>query len=184
MANLENVFSTWNDKMTEIWQLITTSPQNFKGGASVTLPAAIEQAVEDTDFWASIPLWLVTVLGSLFITVLSFIMIMTVYGRFFKLYIYTAIALVPLSSFAGETTAFMGKSFLKSYVGVCMEATVIVLSCIIFSAFASQSAPTLDTSITTVTMIWKYIGEVIFNKLVLVGLIKGADRIVKELFGT
>ena len=154
------------------------------GGASVTLPAAIEQAVEDTGFWASIPLWLVTILGSLFITVLSFIMIMTVYGRFFKLYIYTAIAPVPLSSFAGETTSFMGKSFLKSYVGVCMEGAVIVLSCIIFSAFASSSTPTIDTSITTVTMIWKYIGEVIFNMLVLVGLIKGADRIVKELFGT
>ena len=140
------------------------------GGASVTLPAAIEQAVEDTGFWASIPL--------------SFIMIMTVYGRFFKLFIYTAIAPVPLASFAGETTSFMGKSFLKSYVGVCMEGAVIVLSCIIFSAFASHSTPTIDTSITTVTMIWKYIGEIIFNMLVLVGLIKGADRIVKELFGT
>ena len=33
VANLENAFSTWNDKMTEIWQLLTTSPQNFKGGA-------------------------------------------------------------------------------------------------------------------------------------------------------
>ena len=247
VANLENAFSTWNDKMTEIWQLLTTSPQSFKGGAiwgvisgingglqaiglgllvlffamsifkstasfrdfqrpeyalkhfirfcaakvaityamdlmtaiyticggiveqiagslggiggaSVTLPAAIEQAVEDTGFWASIPLWLVTILGSLFITVLSFIMIMTVYGRFFKLFIYTAIAPVPLASFAGETTSFMGKSFLKSYVGVCMEGAVIVLSCIIFSAFASHSTPTIDTSITTVTMIWKYIG--------------------------
>ena len=104
--------------------------------------------------------------------------------QIFKLYIYTAIAPVPLSSFAGETTSFMGKSFLKSYVGVCMEGAVIVLSCIIFSAFASNSTPTIDTSITTVTMIWKYIGEVIFNMLVLVGLIKGADRIVKELFGT
>ena len=102
---------------------------------------------------------------------------MTVYGRFFKLFIYTAIAPVPLASFAGETTSFMGKSFVKSYVGVCMEGAVIVLSCIIFSAFASHSTPTID-------MIWKYIGEVIFNMLVLVGLIKGADRIVKELFGT
>ena len=64
-----------------------------------------------------------------------------------------------------------------------MEGAVIVLSCIIFSAFASNSTPTIDTSITTVTMIWKYIGEVIFNMLVLVGLIKGADRVVKELFG-
>jgi hypothetical protein len=33
-------------------------------------------------------------------------------------------------------------------------------------------------------MIWKYIGEVIFNMLVLVGLIKGSDRIIKEMLGT
>ena len=153
------------------------------GGAAVTLPAAIETAVEDAGFWASIPLWLVTILGSLFITVMSFIMIMTVYGRFFRLYMYTALAPVPLSTFAGEGTSQMGKSFVKSYVGVCLEGAVIVLSCLIFSAFASTSAPTLDTDITTVTMIWKYIGEVIFNMLVLVGLIKGSDRIVKEMLG-
>ena len=153
------------------------------GGATVTLPAAIETAIEDAGFWASIPLWLVTILGSLFITVMSFIMIMTVYGRFFRLYMYTALAPVPLSTFAGEGTSQMGKSFVKSYVGVCLEGAVIVLSCLIFSAFASSSAPVLDTDITTVTMIWKYIGEVIFNMLVLVGLIKGADRIVKEMLG-
>ena len=273
VANLENAFATWNDKMAEIWTLVTTSPQSFKGGtvwsvvegingglqaigygllvlffamsvfkstasfrdfqrpeyalkhfirfvaakvvityamdlmvaiysicggvvtqiagslggvgaASVTLPAAIETAVEDAGFWASIPLWLVTILGSLFITVMSFIMIMSVYGRFFRLYMYTALAPVPLSSFAGEGTSEMGKQFVKSYVGVCLEGAVIVLACIIFSAFSSSSTPTLDTSIITVTMIWKYIGEVIFNMLVLVGLIKGSDRIIKEMLGT
>ena len=110
-------------------------------------------------------------------------MIMTVYGRFFKLYMYTALAPVALSSFAGEGTSQMGLAFIKSYVGVCMEGAVIVLACLIFSAFASSSTPTLDTSITTVTMVWKYIGEIIFNMPVLVGLIKGADRIVKEMFG-
>ena len=273
VANLENAFATWNDKMAEIWTLITTSPQTFKGGAiwnivegingglqaigygllvlffamsifkstasfrdfqrpeyalkhfirfvaakvaityamdlmtaiysicggvveqiasslggisaaSVTLPSAIETAVEEAGFWASIPLWLVTILGSLFITVMSFIMIMSVYGRFFRLYMYTALAPVPLSSFAGEGVSQMGKHFVKSYVGVCLEGAVIVLACLIFSAFSSTSAPTLDTNITTVTMIWKYIGEVIFNMLVLVGLIKGSDRIIKEMLGT
>ena len=33
VANLENAFATWNEKMTEIWSLVTTSPQSFKGGA-------------------------------------------------------------------------------------------------------------------------------------------------------
>lgn len=42
----------------------------------------------------------------------------------------------------------------------------------------------LDSSITTVTMIWKYLGEIIFNMLVLVGLIKGSDRIIKEMLVT
>ena len=30
--NLNNALETWNDKMSEIWQLITQSPQTFKGG--------------------------------------------------------------------------------------------------------------------------------------------------------
>lgn len=273
VANLENAFATWNDKLSEIWSLVTTTPQNFKGGgiwsiianingslqaigyglivlffamsifkstasfrdfqrpeyalkhfirfvaakvavtyamdlmvklyeicggivlqitagmggiggAAVTLPSAIETAIEDVGFWASIPLWLVTILGSLFITVLSFVMIMTVYGRFFKLYMYSALAPIPISSFAGEGTSQMGKAFIKSYVGVCLEGAVIVLACVIFSAFISAGGtPTLDPNITTVTMVWKYIGEVIFNMLVLVGLIKGSDQIIKTMLG-
>ena len=274
VANLENAFTTWNEKLSEIWNLVTTTPQNFKGGgiwsvivningglqaigygllilffamsifkatasfrdfqrpeyalkhfirfvaakvavtyamdimtkiyeicggvvtqitaglggiggASVTLPASLETAIEDVGFWASIPLWLVTILGSLFITVLSFIMIMSVYGRFFKLYMYTALAPVPLSSFAGEGTSQVGKHFIKSYIGVCLEGAVIVLACVIYSAFVSfAGTPSLDTSITPVTMVWKYIGEVIFNMLVLVGLIKGSDQIIKNMLGT
>ena len=259
VANLENAFNTWNDKMAEIWSLITTSPQSFRGGAVWSVVEGINGGLQAIGYGllvlffamsvfkstasfrdfqrpeyalrhfirfvaakvaityamdlmtaiysicggvvtqiasslggigaasvtlASIPLWLVTILGSLFITIMSFIMIMSVYGRFFRLYMYTALAPVPLSSFAGEGTSEMGKHFVKSYVGVCLEGAVIVLACIIFSAYASTSTPTIDTSITTVTMIWKYIGEVIFNMLVLVGLIKGSDRIIKEMLGT
>ena len=71
----------------------------------------------------------------LFVWVLSFVMILSVYGRFFKMYMYTAIAPVPLSTFAGEPTQNIGKSFLKSYASVCMEGAIIVLACIIFSVF-------------------------------------------------
>ena len=130
----------------------------------------------------SIPLWLVSFLGSLLITVLSFILILTVYGRFFKLYIYTAISPLPFASFAGENTAGIGKAFVKSYMGVCLEGAVIVLACLIYSAFLSSSAPVVDSSLPAVTMAWEYIGELIFNMLVLTGLVKGADRIVREMF--
>ena len=108
--------------------------------------------MEDCGFFESIPLWAVTLIGGLFITVLSFIMIMSVYGRFFRLYLYTAIAPIPLSTFAGEPSQNVGKSFIKSYAAA-------------------------------VTMVWSYIGELIFNMLVLVGAVKMADRVVREMMG-
>lgn len=272
VSNLQSAFNTWNDKLAEIWSLLTTTPQNFRGGgvwtaitninsalvgvgygllvlffamavfqsaasfkdfqrpefvlrhlirfiaakvavgsameimttifsicggivqsvmgsvggmagASVTMPQEIIDAIENVGFLASIPLWLVSLLGSLFITVLSFILILTVYGRFFRLYFYTALSPLPLASFAGEGTSFAGKAFLKSYIGVCMEGAVIVLACLVFSAFMSGGGPVADTSLSAVTMSWQYIGETIFNMLVLVGLVKGAERIVREMFG-
>lgn len=272
VGNLQSAFNTWNDKLVEIWSLVTTTPQDFRGGgvwtaitsinnalvgvgygllvlffamgvfqsaasfrdlqrpefafrhlirfiaakvavgsamelmttifsicggivqsvmgsvggmagASVTMPQEIIDAIEDVGFLASIPLWLVSLLGSLFITVMSFILILTVYGRFFRLYFYTALAPLPLASFGGEGTSFAGKAFLKSYIGVCMEGAIIVLACLVFSAFMSGGGPGVDTSLSAVTMSWQYIGETIFNMLVLVGLVKGAERIVREMFG-
>ena len=110
-------------------------------------------------------------------------MILTVYGRFFKLYMYAALSPVALASFAGENTTHFGKAFLRSYIGVCMEGAVIVLACIIFSAFASSGVTVVDPDASVVTQVWSYLGEVIFNMLVLVGLVKAADRIAKEMFG-
>lgn len=227
VQNLQNALDTWNEKLAEIWQILTQSPETFKGGniwnvivdihgallaigyallvlffvvgvvktcgsfaevkkpehavklfvrfalakgvityglelmmalfnivqgtistimntagfgsaQQTVLPTEIVEAVEDCGFFESIPLWAVTLIGGLFITVLSFIMIMSVYGRFFRLYLYTAIAPIPLSSFAGEPSQNVGKSFLKSYAAVCLEGAIIVLACIIFSVFAAS----------------------------------------------
>lgn len=146
------------------------------------VPQEIIDAVSNTGFLEFIPLWAVTLLGSIFITILSFVMILTVYGRFFKLYMYTAISPIPLAAAAGESTQSTSFTFIKSYAGVCLEGAIIVLSCIIFSAFAS-SPPVVDTSASALTMIWSYIGELIFNMLVLVGTIKMSDRIVREMMG-
>ena len=271
VQNLQNALDTWNSKLAEIWQILTQSPENFKGGGiwqvivqihgalqaigyallvlffvvgvvktcgsftevkrpehalkifirfaiakgvvtyglelmmalfniiqgvtstimqtagfgsteDTVLPDEIIEAVEDCGFFESIPLWAVTLIGGLFITVLSFIMIMSVYGRFFRLYLYTAIAPIPLSSFAGEPSQNIGRSFLKSYAAVCLEGAIVVLACIIFSLFAA-SPPVVDPDAAAVTMVWSYIGELIFNILVLVGTIKMSDRIVKEMMG-
>lgn len=154
----------------------------FGSAAQTVLPQEIVTAVEDCGFFESIPLWAVTLIGGLFITVLSFIMIMSVYGRFFKLYMYTALAPIPLSTFAGEPSQNVGKSFIKSYCAVCLEGAVIVLACIIFSLFAA-SPPVVNPDAAAVTQVWAYIGELLFNMLVLVGSVKMSDRIIREMMG-
>ena len=271
VQNLQNTLGTWNEKLAEIWTLLTESPKGFKSGAiwnvivnihgalqaiglallvlfflvgvvktcgsfaevkkpemavklfirfaiakgvvtyglelmlaifdivqgviatimkssgvfannKAALPDEMVKAIEDCGFFESIPLWAVTLIGSLVITVLAFIMILTVYGRFFNLYIYTAIAPIPLAAFAGQPTEQIGKSFLKSYAAVCLEGAIIILACIIFSKFAS-SPPVIDKDAAVVSMVWSYIGELVFNMLILVGTVKMSDRIVREALG-
>ena len=271
VENLKNALDTWNGKLSEIWRLLTETPETFKGGTIWTvmvninealkavgyallvlfflmgimrqfnsfqeikrpeqalklfirfvlaksaitwgldlmmamfnialgiiseimvasgvsgtgeayLPDGIISAIENCGFWESIPLWAVTLIGSLLVWVLSFVMILTVYGRFFRLYIYTAIAPVPMASFAGEETSHIGKSFIKSFSAVCLEGAIIILACIIYSLFAS-SPPSVDMDASAVTQVWTYIGELLFNMLVLVGTIKLSDRVVKEMMG-
>jgi len=147
-----------------------------------SLPEEVVTAIDDVGFFNSIPLWSVTLIGSLVITVLSIIIIMTVYGRFFKLYIYAAIAPIPLSTFAGSPTESVGRNFLKSYAGVCLEGAIIILACVIFSLYAS-SPPALVAEEEAVTLVWSYIVELAFNMLILVGAVKASDRVVKEMMG-
>ena len=269
--NLNNALNTWNDKLAEIWNLITLSPDQFKNGViwevmtnifnalqaialallvlffvvglvrtcssftelkkpehvfksfirfaiakglvtygmelllaifkichGVTntiinsahfastnqtfLPLEIITAIENCSFLESIPLWLVTLLGSILVTVLSFIMIMTVYSRFFKIYMYTAISPLAFSTAAGESSDFVCKNFVKVYFSICLEGAIIVLACIIFSLLAGPP-PVIDSSVSAVTMVWSYIGELVFNMLILVGTIRLADRVVKEMMG-
>lgn len=271
VQNLEKSLAVWNDKLSEIWSIVSQSPELFKGGAiwnivtgiygsvqaigyallvlfflagviktcgsiaevkrpemalklfirfaiakgvltygmdlmlalieivqgiissimssaglsapgAASLPGEIIAAVEDCGVLESMPLWAVTLIGSLIIWVLSFVMILSVYGRFFKLYMYTAIAPIPLSTFAGEPSQSVGRSFIKSYAAVCMEGAIIVLACIIFSAFAS-SPPSVDSGAAPATMVWTYMGELIFNMLILVGAVKMADRVVHDMMG-
>lgn len=180
---------TWGlDLLTTLFRIvqgIITTAMNTAGTGvqtAMTMPAEMEQAIKDLPFLDSIPVWAVSLIGSLVILVLSFVMIMSVYGRFFKLYLHTAIAPIPLAAFAGEPTSHMGKAFLKSYAAVALQGAVIVLACIIFSVFAA-SPPAVPADASPVTIVWTYMGELIFNLLVLTGSVKMADRVAREMLG-
>jgi hypothetical protein len=154
----------------------------FSTGTPAVLPPEMVTAIEDVGFLDSVPLWAITILGGLAVTILSFIMILSVYGRFFKLFIFTAISPIPLSAFAGESSQSVGVAFIKSYAAVCLEGAVIVLACVIYSAFAA-APPVVDSTAAVATQVWGYVGELIFNFLVLVGMVKMADRLTREFMG-
>ena len=96
---------------TIVQGLISTimNAAGFGSASETVLPQEIVDAIEDCGFFESIPLWAVTLIGGLFVTVLSFIMIMSVYGRFFRLYLYTAIAPVPPLHLCGRAEPECGQ---------------------------------------------------------------------------
>lgn len=175
------------DIMNTLFTICSGIMQMTAGGlgeglaVAAVLPDEIKQAVADASFVETIPLFLVAAIGVLFITVMAFMIVLTVYGRFFKLYMYTALAPIPLATFAGEVTSSTGKAFVKSYIGVCLQGAVIILACIIYNAFASTAAPGLLQGQSAVSMVWSYFAETGFNMLILVILIKGADSVIREM---
>lgn len=150
--------------------------------AALQLPTEISDKVLALSFGGSIPIWFLSVLGLLVISVCSIVILITVYGRFFRLYMYTALAPLPLSTFAAEGASRMGTSFLKNYAGVCLEGAIIALACVIYSAFAG-SPPTVDPNATAFAAVADYIFSVVFNMLILLTVVRGSERITKELMG-
>lgn len=155
-------------------QIVTTT---------VSIPDEVTAAVSDLGFFANIGTWLVAMIGSLLVTVLSIVMLITVYGRFFKIYIYTALAPIPFATFAGEPTQNVGRSFVKSFCGVLLEGAVIALACVIFSAYTTAGGAGVAEGATAFDIVWSYLLELIINLLVLVSIVKIADRIIREMIG-
>ena len=169
----------------EIVQGIMAAALNASGLSSakaMSVPGTIAKAVEEASLLESIPLWTITIIASIAILIISMLLILSVYGRFFRIYMYTAISPIPLSTFASTTTQHSGISFLKSYIGVCMEGVIIIIACVIFSAFL-LSEPVVNASASPVTQVFSYTGEIIFNMLILLGSVRIADRTVKEMMG-
>ena len=152
--------------------------------STLTVPEEVIEAVESSRLLDNIPLLEVTLIGCLLIWVLSFVMLISVYGRIIRIFMYAAISPVPLATFAGEPTQNIGKSFLKSFAGVCIEGVVIVLACAIYSSFATTSLiPDINDSATAATVVWNYLGSLLLNMLILVGTVKAADRVAREMMG-
>ena len=184
-ALIDNCLSLLVDFVTIVQDVIKRITDSSSIGTALefTIPSDVQSSFESVGILdGAIPIWAVCFIAHIAFMIIGMILLLTVYGRFFRIYMYTAIAPIPLSTMAGQPTESIGKSFLKSYAGVCLQGVVIVLACVIFTAYAA-SMPNMDTSLDPLRMVWGYVGEVTFNMLVLVGLVKGSDRIIHDMMG-
>ena len=160
-----------------------TASSSIGTALEFSIPSEVQSKFESIGILdGAIPVWAVCFIAHIAFIVIAIVLLLTVYGRFFRIYMYTAIAPIPLSTMAGQPTEGIAKSFLKSYAGVCMQGVVIVLACVIFTAYAG-SMPQIDPSKDAIAMVWTYVSEVLFNLLVLLGLVKGSDRIIHDMMG-
>ena len=184
-ALIDNCLSILVDFVTIVQDVIKRITDSSSIGTALefVIPSDVQGSFDSVGILdGAIPLWSVCFIAHIAFMIIGMILLLTVYGRFFRIYMYTAIAPIPLSTMAGQPTESIAKSFLKSYAGVCLQGVVIVLACVIFSAYAA-SMPNMDTSLDPLRMVWVYVGEVTFNMLVLVGLVKGSDRIIHDMMG-
>ena len=216
VQNLEKALNVWNDKLSEIWQLITQSPISFKGGTLWNVVSSIHGALQAIGYALLVLFFVIGVMktcGSLtevkrpehaLRLFVRFALAKGVisYGMDLMLalldIVQGVISTIMQAAGFGQPQSAVLPSEIVSAIEDCgffesiplwavtliggLEGAVIVLACVIFSAFAS-SPPVVDAGAAAATMVWSYIGELIFNMLILVGSVKMADRVVREMMG-
>lgn len=145
------------------------------------LPDEIRQAAEEANILESAFVSLVGLLFSGLVLCLSLAMIYQIYGRFFRVYLYVAIAPLPLAAFGGELTSRHGRTYIQSFIAVCLDAAIAVIACIIFSQLSSSILPPSVFGDGSIGMMIGYMVGVGFQMTVLLGIIKMADHFVKEM---
>lgn len=169
----------------EITGGITASIAGRMGGlhaVTATLPSTIQDAIEEVGMFERAFIMLVGLVLFGIVIALSITMLLTVYGRFFRIYLYAALAPLPLSAFGGELTSRHGRSYIQNLIGVCLEGAIIVVACVIFSAYASSGANlTIALGDSGIGLVTSYMMQVCFEMFILLGIVKSADRVVKEM---
>lgn len=174
------------------------------GLGTVELPPDLLEAAEaaaDESWWSAlpmffqgIPLFILALISTLVIWICGIIMVVIVYMRFFRVFIYTAIAPLPLSTFGSPDTSQTGKHFIKAYAAVCLEICVISLACVLFSAIVSNGGLQIWDSWSNVGLqddvygeYWgvtmNFIIQLVIQTVLLTISVSSSNKIIREIMG-
>lgn len=110
---------------------ITQGVAGIMGGGSMSGGGidteALRPAIDALGFWAGLVcliLCFIVFLISMVAVALAYIIIVT---RFIEIFVYFAIAPVPIATFPSDEMSQIGKNFLKSFAAVCVQGTLIFI---------------------------------------------------------
>ena len=135
------------EKLMNVTGMLTTSGSSV---FSVTVPDNLSVAVDSLSLGKGILLFVVVLIGAIFIVVSTIGVLLTVYGRLFNLYLMIAISPLPIATAIGKPTRFVFYNFVKSFLSVVLEALIVVLVLYIFTKFLGTSTG-LDSALTNYT---------------------------------
>lgn len=152
------------------------------GGRVTTVPNEIVTLAREADWISGLGIWVLALIGAVLIWAVSLIMLLLVYMRFFRIYIYTAIAPLPLATLAGENTSRTARSFLMTYIGACLQGVIIAIAFIIFIKVANTGF-SVDSSKGVASIIFSYIGTIFMQLLLLVITVRSSEKTVRDIIG-
>lgn len=135
-----------------------------------------------------IPAMSVGLIGFCVAAVLCVEIILTVIGRYFKIYVLGAIAPLGIVCFASNETRQYARNFVNAFIGFSVEGLVIAMALIVFAGYLES--PLIDTVVFEGIFSWlgdsakelAYSYEQIFDMLLFLGIVKGSDQIVHQIF--
>ena len=180
---LQQISAIGTSLISTAWSAVTS------GGGMPTISAdgTVKEALNEVKFnilSISTDMIMLILLNFIMIVTLGIIIIyisVIAYVRFFKIYMYIAIAPLALSTFAARNTSEVGKQFLKSFCGVLLQGLVLVLSLLMFAMFFSNT--TIDGGDGAITVVWEYFISMFGQLFVLVTVVKGSDQIIQKMLG-
>lgn len=124
---------------------------------------------------------LISLIGALVIIVLSFMMILPVFKRFFKLSLLSSVAPITLPLLSTEASRPMGISYLKALSATVLEAVVIVIAIALYNAWHGSIEMVFDAGSDAFSNIMSFLAGEIYMFLILNTFIKSAENTVREI---
>lgn len=121
-------------------------------GVMYTMPDSVREAILDCTRLEQIGYFVLSLLVFLCVIIFGFQLILVVVGRFNRLGVTAGLLSIGFSWFAGNITKDMGRSHLKTYVAICLEGLVLVVSLLISSVLVNNFGVTFDESEYTSTV--------------------------------